>query len=602
MKFTKIAVAVLSLSLILSACGSSPESNTSTAQNPAGSTAEEKASESTSAAQNTTDNAYFKKYAPPVTLTYHRVVTKDTLFQDNDTAEDNAWTRWQKENYGIEWKLVWSAPDDTTDKQKLDLAFASGDLPDVINPNPTQLSKYVKAGMIAPLDDMIDKCFSPLVKWAIDDATTQTQGALFKPATLNGKIYAMPVMTDTIIFWNNGFTRMDILKELGKTMPTTLKELEDVFAAYRAKYPGKYPLAIDKDLGAMQIAAAPYKAGFGHWVQLGDGTLGYGSIQPEAKQTLAKMAEWYKKGYFDPEFVVKGGEKMQEDVIAGNFLTYYGVWASIAIPFTPLWKNVPTANPEIMPFLNGEDGQTRVYAKPWFENLRAITANCKNPEALFYLMNENWDSQYRNDKEIRSIMKEKYNYTFKYPATELRDPLNKDQVAKDHPTAGELAQLWKYDYPEEVQGMGYFNNYYTHWAYIQGFTGAPVTVMNRDLKSMAIACRENDESLLTVEGKKMLMSWNDSHPNMVTNWAQTEKYWSEFEKSGNYVADLYAGATTDLMAEKSAYLKKLEQETCTRIIMGDKPISEFDTFVENWNRNGGTDITREVNEWYNNNR
>ena len=184
----------------------------------------------------------------------------------------------------------------------------------------------------------------------------------------------------------------------------------------------------------------------------------------------------------------------------------------------------------------------------------------------------------------------------------MREPLNREEIAAKFSTVAEPTQLWKYDYPEELQGFGFFNDYFTHWAYIQGFTGAPVTVLNRDLKSMAASYREKDEKLLTFEGLKMMNQWNNSHPNMISNWAQTEKYWSDFEKSGNYVADYYAGATTDLMAEKSAYLKKLELETCTRIIMGDKPISEFDKFVENWNKNGGSDITREVNEWYNNNR
>lgn len=60
----------------------------------------------------------------------------------------------------------------------------------------------------------------------------------------------------------------------------------------------------------------------------------------------------------------------------------------------------------------------------------------------------------------------------------------------------------------------------------------------------------------------------------------------------------FAGAATPTMTEKGAYLDKLRQETFSQIIMGTLPIEAFDTYVENWYANGGTQITAEVNEWY----
>ena len=52
------------------------------------------------------------------------------------------------------------------------------------------------------------------------------------------------------------------------------------------------------------------------------------------------------------------------------------------------------------------------------------------------------------------------------------------------------------------------------------------------------------------------------------------------------------------MGEKQAYLDKLEEETFVKIIMGTESIDAFDTFVDNWYANGGTEITEEVNAWY----
>ena len=47
-------------------------------------------------------------------------------------------------------------------------------------------------------------------------------------------------------------------------------------------------------------------------------------------------------------------------------------------------------------------------------------------------------------------------------------------------------------------------------------------------------------------------------------------------------------------------LKKMEEETFAKIIMGKADISEFDTFVENWKNQGGDQILKEINEELNN--
>lgn len=45
-----------------------------------------------------------------------------------------------------------------------------------------------------------------------------------------------------------------------------------------------------------------------------------------------------------------------------------------------------------------------------------------------------------------------------------------------------------------------------------------------------------------------------------------------------------------------ANLKKMEEETFSKIIMGKADISEFDTFVENWKNQGGDQILKEIND------
>ena len=61
------------------------------------------------------------------------------------------------------------------------------------------------------------------------------------------------------------------------------------------------------------------------------------------------------------------------------------------------------------------------------------------------------------------------------------------------------------------------------------------------------------------------------------------------------VYNAYNGQT-ETMEAKWANLKKMEEETFAKIIMGKADISEFDTFVKNWKSQGGDQILKEIND------
>ena len=53
------------------------------------------------------------------------------------------------------------------------------------------------------------------------------------------------------------------------------------------------------------------------------------------------------------------------------------------------------------------------------------------------------------------------------------------------------------------------------------------------------------------------------------------------------------------MESKWATLQKLEAETFLQIITGEKPVDEFDNFVNQWKSLGGDTITEELTEMIN---
>jgi len=60
----------------------------------------------------------------------------------------------------------------------------------------------------------------------------------------------------------------------------------------------------------------------------------------------------------------------------------------------------------------------------------------------------------------------------------------------------------------------------------------------------------------------------------------------------------YYGPPTSSMGKYTAKLMKLEEEAFVKIIMGIDPSRDFDDFEKQWVREGGWEITNEVNEWF----
>lgn len=539
----------------------------------------------------------FHKYEEPITLTTHAVVTTNNVFQEGDSAESNGMTRWYENELGIQWKMAWTSGDGESNSQRLDLAFASDDLPDVISPSIAQLAKYVAAGKIQPLDDLIEQYASPLVKWAIKDVEEQTAGAFFAPVTIGGHIYALPQMSDTLAWWTNNFIRTDILEEMGCEMPTTLAELEAIFDKYIEMYPGQYPVVLSKDLqdsgNTFQTVLTACNAYMDMWMEDENGELVYTSIQPEMRTALERMATWYEKGYIDPEFVVVDGNKESEIVSGGDWLFCYGYWHKIAT-FCNTWANVEGSEISAVPFLLGDDGTCSVMKNAWYTSINAITTSCEHPEAAIYALNAFWDSYYRNDVELREMLAAE-GYNWHYPVTEARGPINVDEVNEKYSYVAEPKLLWKFDYPEELVGPGFMNDYYTHGNLTYGFYGRLCSRANNDYATIAAAVKAGmDESLLTEEAKQTWKGWYQSNPKMLTTFATSYDIWKDLPIKVNK----FCTSDTPAMVEKNAYLQKLELECFTNIIMGTKPIEAFDQFVEDWKTNGGDLITQEVNEWY----
>jgi len=275
------------------------------------------------------------------------------------TFDDNYWTNWCEEAFGITWSSSWIATTPGQNEQKLNLAMVSGDLPDLIIGTGKSLTPMIEGGMVIPLDSLIEQYASPLVKHLMTQMEEATNGSYSDPFSKDGKLYGIPMMADLwATSWNNNWIRRDIIEELGVTTPTTLADLEAIIEKYIAAYPNGYAMLMYAG-GSMDTVMEAYGAFPSRWIKDSEGSLVYGSVQPEVKEGLAKLREWYQKSWIDQEFVVKDFSKASEDLVAGNVLSFHGSWGSVWWPFPDMMAVNPDADMVAYAPLTQADGSMK---------------------------------------------------------------------------------------------------------------------------------------------------------------------------------------------------------------------------------------------------
>lgn len=537
-----------------------------------------------------TESQYVKRLEPTAPISVNIQVNPDMKLMDGDTVVHNPYSRWVEQTVGLQFVPQWQVSNTESDIQKLNMALASNTLPDLITLSSSDTSqKLINAGRLLPLNTLIDTYGSPLTKYVIDLFQELTSDKFLAYFQKDGNYYAIPNMADVwaVTYYNLWF-RKDILAQLGVEVPRNLEEFEVVMEAYKKAYPQgvAFTYSADPVIAAMGGAT-------GKWVDDGSGNLVYGSILPVQKEILAKLNSWYTKGYLDKEFFTKHTDLLRnmQSFLQGNSLSCYGMWWYIYWPFPDLWATVDQAEVVAAPPLTGSDGIMRsiMDVKSPFSRGKAISSTFKHPESLIYLLNAHIDSVYRNNSEIRTLMKEEYGYEFIYPYEDKMLPIN--------PEADPDKQKWNY----QQEGPEFFND----------FTGNPVHLYHgfhyaqgpNDLieqyRRIAKALDSDTLHLLNNHDQSVYndMKFGSGEKSLEAHFSNVRTY-DTFASEVQLIVDDFNGPPTPTMVDKSAYLGKLEEETFSKIIIGELPLSSFDTFVQEWKRAGGDQITKEVNEWY----
>ena len=578
-KFRILNLVVL-LSLFLAACGA--PAATATSAEPANTEPTEAPATAPAATEAPATEAPaadpFGKYEEPIVLTTVRSFETSEKLPEGDTPENNQYTRAVKEILNIDVQYLWTAATADYD-QKVNLSIASNDLPDAMVVNLTQLTQLVAADQIEDLTETYNTYVSPTVKQMMDSS----KGIALKAVTFDGKIMAIPALTVPDDGYQLMWIRKDWLDKLGLPIPKTVDEIEATAQAFIEQDPGG--LGAGNTIGilgpqnggvlyadflrptngnfAFDPIFSAYHAYPGFWVKDANGKVAYGATLPETKEALAKLADLYKKGLIDPEMGVR--KDSSAPVAAGTVGIYFGEWWNGYWPLPDAIKNNPDANWQAYAVPLDADGMWNPHQGTPATSFVVVRKGYEHPEAAMKIVNlfvrdeSNFDltkgSLANAVLRIPQAMYDEGNVTYQALMDVLADKAKPEDFKDPKYTPYKLLA-------DDVTK-------------VKSVKGEPID--NMDLQYWT--------------PQADLSAWSRMYSILVGDGAIYNPI-GGVDKVNVVFSETYASTPT--MIDKWANLKKMEDETFLKIVLGTAPIDTFDQFVTDWKAQGGDEITAEV--------
>lgn len=517
-------------------------------------------------------------YAPyPETVNYTIGITVDPSRGypegSTDTPENSAYTRFYKAKINVQNTDYFEAADGDDYRTKVSMAIASGDLPDIMAVTQDELVALVENDLVADLTDAYNNCASDLMKEIYDSY----EGRSLDMATFDGKLYAMPT---TAISGGPEFLwlRKDWMDKLGLEEPKTLEDVEKIVTAFVKEDPdgnGKadtvgIPLCTTENNFLYGNYSSAYKMNnvftmFGacpeQWIETASGEVGYGSVQPEMKEGLAVLTDWYAKGLIDKEFATRKYSEVTALITDGKCGSVFAGWW-LPYDLGGCYELNPDAEWISCLVPTGENGKITTWTgNPNQELYFVVRKGFEHPELLIKLKSltldyNQGDAAYTDDSAEAVEYMDWVNHGYGIEFIGGFDWY--DAVARSHNHIKEALEGTR-----DPQNMTAYEN------------------------SLYVSCKEYLE---TVEaGKKPeKQNWIDYNCRMVAAKQM-------LEADTNVINPVFFGQT-DSMGMMWETLKTLERKTIMQIVTGELPLSAFDDFVKEWNAAGGELITQEVSE------
>lgn len=524
--------------------------------------------------QGETEDPAFAKFDEPVDIHIGMPINPaDKSLPEGDTAEDNQYTRYLKENYNINVIVDWTAARGADYNQKVSLAIASDTLPDAVIANdPTYITKAAKSNMLYDMTDIWDQYASEQVKGIVESGNGLAMG----PVTFDGRMYGLPGSSMRADGIATLAIRQDWLDECGLEGPKTLEDVENIAKVFKEKKPGgegTIPIlgpAKAAPLYSTFLNTANYAFNLtpvfnacdsypGYWIENEDGTVTYGSTTEEMKEALTVLNRWYEEGLLDPELGTR--DDSNEPLNAGKVGMTFGCWSLMGYTHYQTFLDDPDANWQSYPIYDDEG--------KW-------NASMRNPYASAIIVSKNVSEETARALQIlynvccrdEQVFDTSVDFNW-YPLRLIISAY--DEVEHCY---GELYKILDgttkpedYSDPNSIYKLLYADS-------LKVKDVIPGYESGRDIE-------RSDISMDNIGDFKRYYSCLVCARPIGQNTTDKEV------PSATYIL-------TPTMEKKWSNLWKLESETTLKMILGQQSIDTFDQFVEDWRAQGGDEIIAEI--------
>lgn len=494
----------------------------------------------------------FSPFEDQISFTIGRQGVAGNNLPSGDTLEDNDFLRYVEERLNIKIDYAFSVEDGDGYTQRVNLAIAGTNIPDVMLVGESQFRRLVEADMLEDLSDAYETYASDLIR----DYYNSFGDIVLDAVTFDGELLALP---DTILAGNNQFlwVREDWLKELNHEVPETLEDIVNVTKAFKENnMGGANTVGLLGDVNLYTSGGfftfdpifAAHHSYPGLWIKNDEGEVINGSIAPETKEALGVLRQMYLDEIIDKEFVARKWDDNAALVASGQsgilFAPWFAGWMlsdAVANDNNADWIPISAPLDSAGKFNVADSAPSGMYL--------VVKKGFEHPEAIVKALN------------------------VQYEGLRLRDP-NAVSIYEG------LGVSWL-NYPFNLQ-LNYKD------AVLREAIALDEALANGDASSLPESQIPRYESIVFD---------NENPKEDMAHYANKLAFYTGALELGSDAVDevtpVFFGQTP-AMSTKGAQLEKLEEEAFLKIITGVEPLDHFDEFVREWKRLGGDEITEEV--------
>lgn len=503
----------------------------------------------------------------PVVITIGREESANVVYDAGENSEDNYIVRYLEKNLNVDYQYAFSV-DTSTYTTKVNMAIASGDIPDVMNVSYTQLVQLVEADALEDMTEAFATYASPSLRKCFDSTNGLTEAL----GTFDGKLMGIgdicPGMDAIPVLWVRG----DWLEECGLSQPQNWDDVVNVAKTFREKNPGgnvTTGIAVSSDYyqpngGAWQVNALfnYFGAYPKQWIKDEAGNVVYGSVTDACRDALAAINGLVQDGVLNASLAVTDGDQCYELIANGQCGMFFGAWWCGQWPVVSILEGMPDSVsliPMLAP-LNAE-GKLTVCDKNPTNTYVVVKKGCSEAvkEAVVKTINYQYDLDQAQAEGVRpNGMDSNFSWHY-YPI----NVLHCDFDAKENQIADVMKVIaGEMDYDDQCgDGKTWYNGY--------------TTVMDKGLRAAF------ETNLATANA-----------------WGWATGAW-EVQRNSDMIERFPEAcyADTPSMERLWTAMETLEEEYFLKVMIGEASLDEWDSFVSEWKSIGGDTITAEVEEY-----